>query len=476
MKFTALFTALLLAFSPVMADELPNLGEVSQSTLSPQQERRIGESIMEEVRVDATYLDDVEVAEYLNELGYRLVSNSPDNQRDIEFFALRDNTLNAFALPGGFIGVHSGLILAAQNESELAGVLAHEIAHVTQGHLARMIARQNQGALASIAALAIAILAARSNPQIANAALATAQASTIQTQLDFTREHEREADRTGLQILQKAQFDSRAMAAFFEKLLRYGRLYENNAPTYLRTHPLTTERIADMQNRVEKMPYRQIPSSMEFQLIRAKLRATQGDATQVVAEFEQNLTEKKYDSETAARYGLIQALSRAGKLTRAEQEMATLRKNSKPAAMIETLAAQLKTANQQWEPALAIYRTALKKYPRHRALIYGYADTLLQTHQSDEASRFIGEQLRAYPSDYRLYELQARSFAQQNKPGQQHLAQAEAYARSGKTHAAIEQLEIALKSKGDDFYQLSIVEARLKELKSLEKEKLKTKY
>ena len=476
MKFTALFTALLLVFSPVVADELPNLGEVSQSTLSPQQERRIGESIMEEVRVDPTYLDDVEVSEYLNELGYRLVSNSPDNQRDIEFFALRDNTLNAFALPGGFIGVHSGLILAAQNESELAGVLAHEIAHVTQGHLARMIARQNQGALASIAALAVAILAARSNPQIANAALATAQASSIQTQLDFTREHEREADRTGLQILQKAQFDPRAMAAFFEKLLRYGRPYENKAPTYLRTHPLTTERIADMQNRVEKMPYRQITSSMEFQLIRAKLRATQGDASQVAAEFEQNLTDKKYDSETAARYGLIQALSRAGKLTRVEQEMATLRKNTKPAAMIETLAAQLKTANQQWEPALAIYRAALKKYPRHRALIYGYADALLQIHQPDEASRFIGEQLRAYPSDYRLYELQARSFAQQNKPGQQHLAQAEAYARSGKTHAAIEQLEIALKNRSDDFYQLSIVEARLRELKSLEKDKSKTKY
>ena len=121
-----------------------------------------------------------------------------------------------------------------------------------------------RGALASIAALAVAILAARSNPQIANAALATAQASAIQTQLDFTREHEREADRTGLQILQKAQFDPRAMAAFFEKLLRYGRHYENNAPTYLRTHPLTTERIADMQNRVEKISYRQIASSMEF--------------------------------------------------------------------------------------------------------------------------------------------------------------------------------------------------------------------
>ena len=372
--------------------------------------------------------------------------------------------------------MHSGLMLAAQNESELAGVLAHEIAHVTQGHLARMIARQSQNALTSIAALVIAILAARSNPQVANAALATAQAATIQTQLDFTREHEREADRIGLQILQKAQFDPRAMAAFFEKLSRYGRIYENNAPAYLRTHPLTTERIADIQNRVEKLPYRQIASSMEFQLVRAKLRATQDDANQAVAEFEQSLADKKYDSESAARYGLIQALLRAGKLARAEQEMAALRKNAKPSAMIETLAAQLKTANQQGAAALALYRAALKNYPRHRALVYGYADALLQTHQSNEASRFVGEQLRAYPSDYRLYELQARSYAQQNKPLQQHLAQAEAYARSGKTHAAIEQLQIALESKNSDFYQLSIVEARLKELKSLEKEKQKTKY
>ena len=171
MKFKTLLVALLVS-SVAWADDLPDLGDSSQSALSPAQERKLGEGIMAQIRSNPAYLDDPEVADYLNTIGYRLVANSPDPAGPFEFFAIADNSINAFALPGGFVGVHAGLLLAAQSESELASVLSHEIAHVTQRHIARLIAAQQRAGLASMAALAVAILAARSNSQVSAAAIA----------------------------------------------------------------------------------------------------------------------------------------------------------------------------------------------------------------------------------------------------------------------------------------------------------------
>jgi predicted Zn-dependent protease len=421
---------------------------------------------MVDVRHDRSLVDDTELTDYLNNLGYRLVASSAENRQDFEFFVLRDNTLNAFALPGGFIGVHTGLILAAQSESELAAVLGHEIAHVTQRHLARIIAKQEQSAITSLAALAVAILAARSNPQVANAAMATAQATSIQTQLDYTREHEREADRIGLQTLTQAGFDSRGAASFFERLQKSSRLYENNAPEYLRTHPITSDRIADLQNRLENKPYRQVPDSLEFQLVRAKLRAEQGTPQQAIAHFEEALREKKYSSEAASRYGLTAALLRAKETTRAEQELAQLRKIAKSNAIIENLGALIKAAAGPRDAAIAQYKAALKSFPNHRALVYGYAEALLQNHHSGDALKLVGDRLRRFPNDGRLYELQAQGYAMQGKMLLSHQAQAEAYTRQGNLVAAIEQLQLGLKAGDGDFYQLSIAEARLKVLRA----------
>jgi predicted Zn-dependent protease len=455
----------LLTLPAVLADGLPDLGEASQSGFSPQTERRIGEAIMADVRHDRSLVDDTELTDYLNNLGYRLVASSAENRQDFEFFVLRDSTLNAFALPGGFIGVHTGLILAAQSESELAAVLGHEIAHVTQHHLARIIAKQEQSAMTSLAALAVAILAARSNPQVANAAMATAQATSIQTQLDFTREHEREADRIGIQTLTQAGFDPRAAVSFFERLQKFNRLYENNAPEYLRTHPITSERIADLQNRLENKPYRQVPDSLEFQLVRAKLRADEGTPQQAIAHFEEALSEKKYSSEAASRYGLAAALLRAKEYARAEQELAQLRKVAAPNAIIENLGALIKTAAGPQGAALAQYQTALKNFPNHRALVYGYAEALLQNRHGSDALKLVGDRLRRFPNDSRLYELQAQGYAMQGKMLLSHQAQAEAYTRQGNLVAAIEQLQLGLKAGDGDFYQLSIAEARLKALR-----------
>jgi predicted Zn-dependent protease len=470
MKFAYLLAALLLTVPAAVADGLPELGDSSQTVFSPQEERRVGEAIMAEIRRDRSLVDDAEITDYLNGLGYRLVAASPDNRLDFEFFVIQDSSLNAFALPGGFIGVHTGLIQATQSESELAGVLAHEISHVTQHHLARLIAKQQQSSLTSLAALAVAILASRSNPQVSSAAIATAQATAIQTQLDFTREHEREADRIGLQILDKAGFDARGMASFFERLQKATRLYENNAPDYLRTHPITSERIADIENRLEKIPYHQVPDSLEFQLVRAKVQATQDSPRQAVAFFEDSLREKKYSNVTAQRYGLAVALMRAKDYPQAEQELASLRKGAVPNAMVENLAAQLKAEEGQETAALAQYRAALRTFPSHRALIYGYADTLLHARQSEEALKVVTRALKSFPSDYHLHQFQAQAYAAQGKRLLSHQAQAEAYVRLGNLTAAIEQLQAGLKAGDGDFYQLSMAEARLRELRTKDAE------
>lgn len=450
---------------------LPDLGEASQSVFSPQAERRVGEAIMREIRRDRDYVDDPELADYLNALGWRLVAHSGNHGQAFEFFLVRDDTLNAFALPGGFIGVHTGLILAAQSESELAGVLAHEIAHVTQHHIARMVAQESRNTLTTLGALALAILAARSNGQVAQAAVATAQATAIQTQLDFSRDHEREADRVGLQTLVAAGFDPRGMVSFFERLQRHTRFYENDAPAYLRTHPLTSERIADMESRVAALPYRQVPDSLDFELVRAKVRAQRGSPQEAVAFFEAVIREGKHGSAIAAHYGLARAALRARQLEQARSELATLRKLL-PAShpMIELLAGEVLAVTADAATTVAFYREASARFPAHRALFYAYAQALLAQKDSVTALGLLGARLATTPADARLYELEAEAYAQQGKRLSTHRALAEAQVLRGNLPAAIEQLELARNSGDGDFYQLSAVEARLSELKRQDEE------
>ncbi|MBX3651696.1 MAG: M48 family metallopeptidase [Burkholderiales bacterium] len=459
-----LILLLLLGFMPgVLAQALPELGDVSATAISPIDEYRLGESIMREIRRDPAYLDDPEVADYANSLGNRLVARSDASRQEFEFFLVRDPQINAFALPGGFIGIHTGLILAAQSESEVAGVVAHEIAHVTQRHIARMINQQNQSQLMSIAALAVAILAARSSSQIGEAAAVIGQAGIVQSQLNFSRDNEREADRVGLQMLEGAGFDPRGMAIFFERLQRATRIYEGGAPSYLRTHPLTFERIADIQNRIENLPYRQVPDSLDFQLIRAKLRAESGTPADAVAFFESSLAERKFLSETASRYGLVASLIRARDFGRAQKEMPALRKTASP--IIENLACRLADVAGLGARALQCYQDARRVYPGNRALFYGHVEQILKAGQPAAALQLVNARIQGQPGDARLYGLQAQAYAAQGNHLMQHRSQGEAYARSGQIGAAIEQLQIALKTGGGDFYQLSATEARLRELR-----------
>lgn len=473
MRISSLLAFLLAFAAPALAEGLPDLGDTAQNALTPQMERRVGEAIMRDIRLhDPAYDEDPEATEYLNALGSRLVSNSQDARQDFEFFLVRDATLNAFALPGGFIGMHTGTIVSAQSESELASVLAHEIAHVTQHHMARMVSKEGQLSAAMLASMALAILAR--NSQLGSAVAAIGQAGAITAQIEFTREFEREADRIGFPILEKSGFDVRAMPSFFLRLQKAGRLYENNAPAYLRTHPVTTERIADAQNRIQGLPYRQTPDSLDFQLVRAKLRAGQGTARDALALFEAELRDRKFGSETAARYGLVAALLRAQEPARAAAEFAPLLKAADH-PMLAALTARVKQANGDEPGAVAVLTQALTRYPSNRALNYDCIEALQRLGRHREAASLLQEQLKHYPRDARLYALQAKGYAFLGKRLLQHQAQAEAYALRGSLPAAIEQLQLAQKSGDGDFYQLSAVDARLRALRAQLAQEMKEK-
>ena len=449
-----------------VAEGLPDLGESAQTEFSPAAERRIGEAIMHDIRRDPAWLDDPEVSAYLNRLGNRLAAQSTESRQEFEFFALKDSTLNAFAMPGGYIGVHTGLILAAASESELASVLAHEISHVTQRHLARLMNKAGQGQISSMLALAVAILAARSSPDLAVGAAMAGQGAAIQNQLNYSRDFERVADRIGLGLLERSGFDIRGMSGFFERLQKFGRLYENNAPGYLRTHPLTTERLADMGNRIQSRPYRQAADSLEFQLVRAKLRAQLGTPRDAVVEFETRLRERSFPgAESAERYGLTQARLRDGNIAGAERELAELRRLKAQSPMIETLAAQLRLKQGDVAGAVKILREAQPRYPQERAIAYGLLETLLEGGQAQEALKLSEEDLLIYPSDARVHALQSKTYARLGKRLQQHRAQAESYLLLGQLPLAVEQMELAQKSGDGNFYEQSRVDARLRELK-----------
>jgi predicted Zn-dependent protease len=346
-------------------------------------------------------------------------------------------------------------------------VLAHEVSHVTQRHIARMLAQQQQLQMPMMVALAAAILLGRNRPDLAVGAAAGAQAAGVQSQLSYSRDFEREADRIGIQRLEDAGFDAHAMATFFERMQRANRISEDSTmPGYFRTHPVTSERIADVQNKAASMPYRQHIDTPEFQFVRAKLRAEQGDARDAVAHFQTALRERRYANEAAARLGLAYAFLRADRVAEAQVQVAQLRALGISSPMIDMLDARTKHAAKDVSGATALLAAAHDRYPAWRALTYAYIAGLQELGKNDEAIAMTRDALIRYPRDARVYGMQAKIYAMLGKRLLQHQAQAEVYALQGSLPAAIEQLSLARAAGDGDFYQLSVIDARLKELRA----------
>jgi predicted Zn-dependent protease len=453
----------------VTPQRLPDLGDVSQTNFSPAQERQLGEAVMRQLRASGGYINDPEVNDYLNELGHRLIAASTDVKQDFEFFGVPDPQINAFALPGGFIGVNTGLILLTQTESELASVLAHEISHVTQHHIARAIEAQKDSMLMSLAGLALAILAARgggnSSGDVAAGAIAATQALTIQHQINFTRENEYEADRLGFARLDAAGFDVTAMATFMQRLQTAMRFVEGNVPTYLRDHPVTYERIAEAQSRAFGHPYRQVVDSLDFHFVRALLRSYQGEPREAVRWFDDAIAEHKYNNAIAAQYGLVAALLRTRDFERMKKELAKLEKVAPPHPMIEAIAGHVLLETGDVDGAVKRFETAVARYPNKMQLVYDYPEALLKAGRNADAAQFVERQLSRFPHDGPLQLLAARAYAAQNKQMLAHRHQGEYYAWQGNLKAAVDQLEIASKAGDGDFYQASVIDTRLRALK-----------
>ncbi|CDY79934.1 Exported zinc metalloprotease YfgC precursor [Caballeronia glathei] len=267
--------------APLSAVQLPDLGDGSGGSLTPQAERRLGERMMRELRREPDYLDDWLLRDYLNSVSAKLSAAAVSQYiggylPDFDLFAVRDAQINAFSMPGGFIGVNTGLIAATQTESELASVIGHEMGHVLQRHIARMIStheRSNYTALAAMLAGLLAGVVAKSGDLGMGIAMG-GQAFAIDNQLRFSRSAEHEADRVGFQMLSAAGYDPYAMTAFFDRLDR-STMGDNGVPPYARTHPLTGERIADMEDRARRVPYRQPRQSPEYAFVRARSRVLQ---------------------------------------------------------------------------------------------------------------------------------------------------------------------------------------------------------
>ena len=482
------------------APNLPNLGDTSREDLSPAMERKIGEEIMRGIRGDRDYLDDAPLLEYLNTFGNALVAARPsvrgETNYDYFFFAVRDPQLNAFALPGGFIGVHSALVLAAQTEAELASVLSHEIGHVAQRHIARMLGQQRQDALMPLAAMLLAALASRAGGDVAMGVFAAGQGLAIQRQLNFGRDAEREADRIGFQIMGEAGFDTTGMVAFFGRMQAASRSYSDLMPAYLQTHPLTTERIADIQARIREQPYKQRPDSLSFHLARARARVLQDDSVQGLlnakAVFKTQLEQQSRFQVVAAHYGLSFVAVKQGKPFDAQKELdaanaalhrpagphvftsgGTQDPNSLLAAMgleVLLMPAQKKEVAQQ---ALTAADAARQQFPLSRGIAHQYAEALMAAGKLEQATLYLRDQVQLYKEEPELYDLLAKAYADQGKMTLQHMALAESYVLQGATMAALDQLTIARKSTDATFYDQAVIDARERELQEKHREQIK---
>ena len=447
---------------------LPEIGDPSGNLLSHSGEVRLGKAFIRSVRSSQPVNADPLLNDYIQSLGDRLAKNSDNPGRVFHFFLLDDAQVNAFAGPGGYIGVNTGLITTTESESELASVLSHEIAHITQNHLVRTFdALQRLSLPAAAIALTALLIGAATKQADAGLAIATGvQAGMAQSQINFTRAHEEEADSLGIQILAKAGFDPQAMPTFFDRMGQATRLYSSGElPELLRTHPVTSNRIADARGRAGDYPYRQSPDSLEYHLIRSALKYAQFNSSrEAVTYFRENLINNRYRSEEGTRYGYTLALIADRQFKEARKQLdLLLRKRPEQIAYIDAEALLLEKTGKRRE-AQQVIQDALELYPGNLVLSMRNAILLLDIGSAQQALTLLETQLQGRPEDERLYHLAARAAGDAGKTSLAHQYMAEYYYLSGELESAVQQLQIALQDKSIDYYRSARLTARLRML------------
>ncbi len=470
MKFNYYILVLLLLTSNISqavdSFDLPDIGDSSGSAISPEFERRLGKAFMRNVRQNATIIDDPEVQTYIDSIGYRLVANSDNNSLKFTFFVVDNPNINAFAAPGGIIGINSGTILSSRNENELAGVLAHEVTHVTQRHLARQFEKAGQYGLAKAAMMLGAILLTVANPEAGKAALTVVAGANIQAQINFTRANEEEADRIGMQLLGRSGYDPQGMPSFFERLQQKSEYYQGNAPEFLRTHPLTASRIAEAKARASKYKKVNHVNTDSYKLVKSKLEVNSYKNTKdAVKEFKYRLSTTLEEHKIPVRYGYVLALINNGTYNLAREQLNFLLVKDRDNITYILAAASIESEERNYNAAISILRNAYKLYPDYRPLVFAYTKALLDSKKPQQARNILNHYRHIQDHDPDYYNLLSQAEAQSGSMTNSGIAKAEYHYLAGDTKLAIEKLLHTKRNNYLNYYQREIITARLDELK-----------
>jgi predicted Zn-dependent protease len=457
----------LLSGQVLLAQEpnLPDFGSPVDSVINKNQEAQLGRSVLAQLRSAGAILEDPQLKEFIQDLGSKLVGLANDGTQSFEFFVVDDAAINAFAVPGGYIGVNSGLILASENESELAGVLAHEIAHVTQRHTARSIYDSQRTSMLSLATMIAAVLlgAATDSPDAAQGAIMAGQAGAMQRQINFTRANEREADRIGIETLASAGFDANAMATFFEKLGRRYGMAREQVPAILQTHPVSIDRIAEARERTRLLPAAKPTDSMNYGLVKARLMIHEARTPEAAhAIFETRM--RSDETDPSNRYGFALSLVQLGLLDDADRLFGDLAREYPGVIAFWIARAETLMRNGFADAAFAVYVEAVDLFPRNIPLTVSYAEALIVARQPALAHEILLDLLNNVPPTPEQIRLIARAANAEGDIGNAHYYMGEYYLSLGNGPLAIGQMRMALESPGVNSIDRARYQARLTQI------------
>ncbi|MCS3472380.1 putative Zn-dependent protease [Pseudomonas sp. JUb42] len=470
MKFLrpTLLTLACLLSVPSFAIDLPALGDASSAIVSPEQEHSLGRAWLAMLRSQVAQLSDPILKDYVETSVYRLAETSQVQDRRLEFILINSPELNAFAAPGGIVGVNGGLFLNAQTEGEYASVLAHELAHLSQRHFARGVEAQQRMQVPVMAALlAGVVMAAAGAGDAGIAAIAGSQAAAIQEQQRFSRQNEQEADRVGIMNLEKAGYDPRNMPTMFERLARQYR-YNKTPPEFLLSHPVTESRIADTRNRAEQAKPGGKEDSPLYQLMRARIALFYEETPGIAAQrFRAQLNENP--KAPAPRYGLALAQIKAGQLNEAREELKPLLAAEPNNITYNLTQIDLDITNNRLPDALKRVEHMLDMYQDNYPLRQARIDVLLKLNRNADAEKSLDSLLKSRPDDPDVWYLVAETRGLNGNTIGLHQARAEYFALMGDYRQAIQQLDYAKRRANNNFQLASRIDARQKDLMDQER-------
>jgi len=450
-----------------LMNELPDMGSPEAALISHAEERQVGYMIAQQLRDQNALLEDPEISEYVNSIGDRLAAQSPDGAQGFQFFVVKDSAINAFAVPGGFVFINYGLILATNTESELASVLGHEIAHDTQHHTARAIRAQSKQALPTMAAMLAAILlgaVGHGGGQAVEGGIAAAQGLAVQQQINFSRADEEEADRVGIGYLAGAGFDTRAMGDFFEVLARKEGLAATYIPAMLVDHPVTTDRIAEARARAAQFPPRKAKDSLSYALVRERVRVlTAPGDTDIEKVYAQRLSKGQNDMPT--RYGEALALMADNKPVEAQKILFELSKQHEGVIMLHSALGQAEVKAGQTNDALGTFKHAVKLFPRNVPVTVRYAESLIAAGNAKEAHAVLLDLFNNVPPTPEQIRMTANAASAAGDTGDAYYYMGEYQLAGGNLPLAATQYQLALTCPNLTQIQRQRYQARLDEVR-----------